>query len=95
MYSQDAYHTNLNEFLQTEYNLPAADWLIGDTETYVLGSVQSYGVSKTTEDETGQDFSKYSRVVVSSPGDNPWDRGWKINNPVTINAEKNYYLLFG
>ena len=94
LHAQDAYHTNLNEFLQTEYSLPAAEWLIGDTETYVLGSVLSYGVSKTTEDEVGQDFSKYSRVVVSTAGANPWDRGWKINNPMSIAANEKLLMVF-
>jgi len=92
--AQDAYHTNLNEFLQTEYNLPTAEWLIGDTETFVLGAVQSYGVTKTTEDASNQDFLKYSRVVVETAGANPWDRGWKVNNPTTVGANEKLLLIF-
>lgn len=92
--AQDAYHTNLNNFLQTEYSLPEGEFLVGNTETSVLGNVQNWGVSKTTEDATDQDFAKYSRVIVSTPGNNPWDRGWKLPNPTTIGASEKLLLVF-
>lgn len=84
--SQDAYHTQLQNLLQTDFNLPAADWLLYDSEDAIANNAGAYGCTKVTRDIQGQDFTKFVEIDVSRQGANAWDSGWNLRNTSSIAA---------
>ena len=84
--AQDAYHSNLQNTLQSDYGLPTGTWVLNDNEAANLSSDFSYGnISVSDENITGQPFSQKVRIQVNSAGSNQWDAGYAINNVQQMN----------
>ncbi len=94
IHAQDAYHQGLDSRLQSDYSLPAASWVIGNTEQGIYNDVISYGCSEQTVTISEQDFSLASQVGVAQAGNNPWDSGWNIRNNSRVNQGDKVLVLF-
>ncbi len=94
LFAQDAYHTDLENLLMSQYNLPAGEWLIQNTETGILNEVLNYGGFESIVDISGQDFSKASQMIVSNAGNNPWDAGWKLDNGIALGNNEKVLFVF-
>ena len=87
LFSQDAYHSNLQSELQANYGLPEGDWVFNDTEAANLNMDYSYGsVSVTDAMATGQDFSQKVQLEVSQVAGQPWSTGYGLNSSSIANA---------
>jgi endo-1,4-beta-xylanase len=85
--AQDAYHTFLQNNLQSEYGLPSSAWVLHNTEAANLNSDFWYGnISGVNQQATGQVFSQKVRITVNSAGNAPWDAGYGIHNVQPVNA---------
>ncbi len=82
--AQDAFHNNLQATLQSDYDLPAGNWVFFDNEAAILDAAGSYGGSYSTLGSTGTDFSSVVRAVIAQAGANPWDAGWNIRNKIAV-----------
>lgn len=82
--AQDAYHTALQNSLQTTYGLPAGSWVFNNTETANLNADFAYGANSTTTTATGQVFSQKVSLTVNSAGANQWDAGYGLRNVNSI-----------
>lgn len=84
---QDNYHINLQEQLQNEYGLPAANWVLNDNEAANLNADFSYGnLELENADVEDLDFSKKVTIDVSFSEGNQWDTGYGINSVNPISA---------
>ena len=84
--AQDAYHTDLQNILQNDYNLPAGTWVLNDSEAANLNSDFAYGnMNSSDEAVTGQPFSQKVRFQVNAAGNNQWDAGYGIRNVQQMN----------
>ena len=92
--AQDGYHSELQNILQTEYNLPVGDWFFYDNENSIIANATSYGTSSNVQDATDQIFSKKITHVINSTGGNAWDAGWNIGNPNTIQLGDKILMVF-
>ena len=84
--AQDAYHTSLQNNLQTNYGLPTGNWILNNTEAANLNSDFWYGnINGSNQAATGQAFSQKVHIVVNGSGTNAWDAGYGISNvqPIT------------
>lgn len=87
IFTQDIYHSNLQNSLQTDYGLPLAEWVFHDNEAANLSSAFSYGnITVQNEVITDQAFSQRIAVDVLGGGTNPWDSGYGIRNLQPING---------
>ena len=84
--TQDAYHQNLQNLLQTDFNLPAGDWLLYDTEDGNLNNAGDYGGTFSTKNIADQPFTKYVEADISRQGGNVWDSGWNLRNRAALAA---------
>ena len=82
--AQDAYHAGLQARLMDEYDLPAGEWLFGDTEAIVRSHHNSYGLQRSYEAIDNQDFSEEVRLNVTRAGTNPWNAAFLIRNQQPI-----------
>lgn len=81
IFAQDAYHSALQNTLQSNYGLPPGGWLLNDTEAANLNSDFWYGdISAGNQPASGQAFSQKVRIAVNSAGNNQWDAGYGIQN---------------
>lgn len=85
-YTQDAYHSSLQTFLQTDYNLPAGSWIFYDSETAILNNSTSFGNITTTETVVGQEFTQSSKIQVTQVPANVYGSQWFIQNKQAIQA---------
>ena len=93
-HGQDAYHSNLQSFLQATHNLPLGSWVLNDSEAANLNSDSWYGdIIGTNEPATFQEFSQKANIVVNSAGTNAWDAGYGIQNLQTINNNDKCLLV--
>ncbi len=86
-YAQDNYHTSLQTSLQSNFGLPAGDWVFNNTETANFNSAYSYGdISTSILSAVMQPFAQKLNVVVHSTGTNAWDAGYGMSNVNSIGA---------
>jgi endo-1,4-beta-xylanase len=78
--AQDAYHTALQNTLQTTYGLPAGSWVFHNTETANLNADFAYGANAVNSAAAGQVFSQKVSLAVNNAGANQWDAGYGIRN---------------
>jgi GH35 family endo-1,4-beta-xylanase len=79
--AQDTYHTNLQNTLQSTYNLPVGNWIFNNTEAANLNVDYAYGVgNQSTQAITGQAFSQKVSLTVNSAGSAQWNAGYGIKN---------------
>ncbi len=84
-YGQDAYHTNLQNFLQTNYGLPAGNWGFNNTENANLQSDFSYGSLTASDlDANGQDFSRKVSMNITQVDGPQWNSGYGLSNLNTV-----------
>ena len=85
--AQDAYHTALQNYLQTEYGLPAGSWALNNTEAANLNSDFWWGdINAGNQPASGQPFSQKIRIAVNNSGNNQWDAGYGIQNVRAISS---------
>ncbi|MEL7531693.1 MAG: endo-1,4-beta-xylanase [Bacteroidota bacterium] len=82
--AQDTYHTQLQDSLQVNHNLPTGNWVFFDNETDIMNTAIGYGSSNNQQTVTGQPFTKMVEHVLASPGGAPWDAGWNIRNTTAV-----------
>lgn len=83
--AQDAYHTDLQAFLASEYQLPAASYVIANTENSYLNATYNWGSQRTVTNISGQPFTRQARLNVTTQGANIWDAGFFATNTATVN----------
>ncbi len=85
--AQDAYHSNLQSFLQQTHNLPMGEWVLNDSENANLNSDFWYGnISASNQPAGFQEFEQKANIKVNAAGSNTWDAGYGIRNVETING---------
>ncbi|MFQ5445731.1 MAG: endo-1,4-beta-xylanase, partial [Saprospiraceae bacterium] len=85
--AQDTYHANLQSSLQTDYGLPAGNWVFYDNETANYGADYTWGdASSADQIATGQDFSQKVHLTVNTAGSPQWVSGYAISNVNAISA---------
>ncbi|RMG84612.1 MAG: hypothetical protein D6714_07555, partial [Bacteroidetes bacterium] len=85
--AQDAYHAGLQAMLQTDYGLPAGDWVLNDSEAANLEDDYWYGdLSGSNEPATNTPFAQKVHLQINSAGAAQWDAGYGIRNiqPVVV-----------
>ncbi|MEM6964986.1 MAG: endo-1,4-beta-xylanase [Bacteroidota bacterium] len=82
--SQDAYHTNLQNMLQNEYNVPVGEWILFNTEDAILNNAISYGSAASIQSISDQPFTQKVTHVLNAAGANPWNAGWNLSNQSAI-----------
>ncbi len=82
--AQDAYHSSLLSFLQTDYNLPAGSWLFYDTEAAINSNKVTFGNTTTTETVTDEPFSIKSKINLSQAPANVFSSQWYIQNKQAV-----------
>ena len=83
---QDTYHTNFQDYLQSEYGLPAADWVFFDTENAILSEAIHYGCSASQLNAQDQEFALKTHLVIGAGGGEPWSSGWNIRNQQAVQS---------
>lgn len=81
--AQDAYHNTLISQMQSQYGLPAGNWILPNTETATFTASTTYGASVTSFSVTGQDFTEARRFTITQ-GANPWSSGHTYRNSASI-----------
>lgn len=85
--AQDAYHQSLMAQLQSNYNLPAGEWVLFNTEAANLDASYDWGNANfETSEIANQPFSELLQVEVLSAGAQQWDAGWAIRNQEAVDA---------
>lgn len=92
--AQDQYHTDLQNLLQTEYNLPVGEWVLYDSESQNLSNGINYGGSFSQQTVSDQLFSTLGRQVITNAGGNPWDSGWNIRNSTSVQTGDKLLAVF-
>lgn len=92
--AQDAYHTDLQNTLATENNLPAADWLFFDSENAIINGSINYGHSYSVQSASDEPFSQMTRHQVNVQGANPWDAGWNMLNNISVQTGDKVLTVF-
>jgi len=91
-YAQDAYHQYLQTELQTAYNISGGNWLFSSTETDNLNNAIRYGGNHSIQTASDQPFSSLASMFMNTARPQPFDAGWFLQNPTTI--QQNDVLLF-
>lgn len=84
MKGQDSYHSNLQNFLQTDFGLPTASYVYFDNETDNFTSSINYGSSSNVQSISDQDFTQIARINVPQAGNQSFDAGWFMRNPNAV-----------
>ncbi len=85
--AQDTYHTSLQNYLQSNFNLPNGNWVFNNSEAGNFNIDYHYGnMNVTTLDATMQTFEQKLHFEVQAGGANPWDAGYGIPNVGTIDG---------
>ena len=93
-HAQTDYYTALEQELSDTYGLTGGTWLFAADETTMLDEVVStFGVTTTTEDVTGQPFTKALRVGNANRGANPWDHKIELYNDAAIAVGETALLI--
>ncbi|HZV71365.1 MAG TPA: endo-1,4-beta-xylanase [Saprospiraceae bacterium] len=80
-FSQDNYHTTLQNQLQSTYGLPQGEWIFHNTETSNLQSDYSWGsIISTDQNTSGQDFSRKIHLNISLIDGPQWNSGYGLKN---------------
>lgn len=82
--AQDAYNTNLQAFLASEYDLPEGDYVIANSESSYLNDTYNWGSQRSISTIEGQPFTRQARLNVTNQGSNIWDAGFFTTNNTTI-----------
>jgi len=82
--AQDAYHTDLQNTLNTNYNASGGDWIFSDNEIDNNDVDLRWGSLLETVPITGQTFSSAIDAEVLMGGVNPWDAGSFNRNNIAI-----------
>ena len=91
-FCQDSYHTNLQNQLQSAYNLPQGSWVFFDNEAAINSAADGYGGTFETLESTNTNFSQLVRATINSPGANPWNSGWNIRNQTSVRSGEKVLL---
>ncbi|WNJ19691.1 endo-1,4-beta-xylanase [Pontibacter sp. G13] len=83
--AQDAFHTNLQADLQSQYGVPSGSWLLNDTESANISQATKYGGTYTTQPISGQDFSLAQRAAITSQQPQSYSAGWFLKNQLSVN----------
>jgi endo-1,4-beta-xylanase len=84
-FSQDAYHTNLVNYLKDNYNLVSPKYVLNNTEQTNISSFNIYGnASVSSLTTSGNVFSLSSKINVSSVGNNVWDAGYTTSSKTSV-----------
>ncbi len=92
--AQDDYHTNLDDLLQNDYDLPAAEWVLFDNEIAILNDAAQWGSTNSIQAVNDQIFSRKVHCVVNNQGNNPWDAGWFVGNNTQIQQNDKVLMVF-
>jgi GH35 family endo-1,4-beta-xylanase len=80
----DAYHNALISQLQNNYSLAGGNWILTPNENTNISNAISYGNTTTTNNVTGQDFTKAINLNIPTAGSAQWDAGYSIPNVNTV-----------
>ena len=91
---QDLYHTTLMESFQSEFNLPAGEWLFFNNEKEIYDNAGGYGGDFSRNASIGTAFEELISVNITQAGADPWSAGWSLRNQKPINAgDKVLFIL--
>ena len=83
--SQDTYHTDLVEWLNTNYGIENPEFSLADNENTVISNMSIYGgATASVMDASDFNFSKVTTINVPSASNNQWDSGYNTTNRVAI-----------
>ncbi len=83
--SQDAYHTDLVEWLNANYGIENPEFSLANNEATVISNMTIYGGSTVSVmDASNFNFSKVSTINVPSASDNQWESGYNTGNKIAI-----------
>lgn len=84
-FSQDAYHTNLVNYLRDNYNLVSPKYVLNNTEQTNISSFNIYGnASVSSSSVAGNVFSISAKIDVRSQGNNVWDAGYTTSIKTSV-----------
>ena len=84
-FSQDAYHTNLVNYLRDNHNLVSPKYVLNNSEQTNISSFNIYGnASVSSSSVTGNVFSTSSKIDVRSQGNNVWDAGYTTSSKTSV-----------
>jgi GH35 family endo-1,4-beta-xylanase len=93
--SQDAYHLDLVQYLNENYEVENPEFSIADTEQGVISSMSIYGNSSSSvTDASNLGFSKISTLNVPNALNNQWDTGYNTRNKVAVEEGDIVVLAF-
>jgi endo-1,4-beta-xylanase len=79
--AQDTYHTSLQNYLQSNFDLPAGTWVFNNSENGNFNIDYHYGnMTVATQSATMQTFEQKLSFQVLADGANPWDAGYGLPN---------------
>ncbi|MBP6237974.1 MAG: endo-1,4-beta-xylanase [Saprospiraceae bacterium] len=83
--SQDAYHTNLVNYLRDNHNLVSSKYVLNNTEQTNVSSFNIYGnASVSSSTVAGNVFSISAKIDVRSLGNNVWDVGYTTSSKTSV-----------
>lgn len=92
---QDAYHTSLVSFLETNHNLQNPTYPIANTESGIKNAITSYGnISRVEKSVSDQDFTQSTTITVNVAGQNQWDAGYNAGVPSAIGTNDLLIMTF-
>jgi len=87
LHAQDAYHTDLLDYLSQNYEIENPEFVVEDTEVGIINSAGFYGNSTVTvNDVSNFNFTKSVNIRVNSAGNNQWDSGYNVRNKQKVEA---------
>lgn len=94
-YGQDAYHTDLIQYLQENFNIENPEFILNNTEAGNINALSLYGnSSSTTSDIPDFNFTKVENINVNGPGANQWDSGYTSGSKNAIAEDDNVLITF-
>lgn len=85
--AQDTYHSSLQNYLQTNFDLPSGTWVFNDSEAGNFSIDYNYGnMNVSTLSATMQTFEQKLSFEILADGVNPWDAGYGIPNQGAIDG---------
>lgn len=86
-WAQDTYHSNLQASLQSNYSLPAGNWVLNNTEAANLNADYWWGdINASNQAIAGQPFTQKVQIAINNPGINQWDAGYGLPSVQQIGA---------
>ncbi len=91
----DAYHSNLTNWLSTQYTLTGETYPTHDSEVENFSASGGYGMAQTSSTVSDQDFTRILKFSVPGGLLNPWDAGWNISNTQPVNiGDKVLWVIY-